>query len=72
MIGRITPSKIRPDLAEVAKEITQKTWRVVCTALGLDRALEYILKSAQGWDEGSPITWSVRKLIEILKDSLLS
>ena len=69
---QVTPWQGRPGVVEVAKEIAKRTWRVVCTVLGLDRALEYILKSAQGWDEGSPITWSVKKLIEILKDGLLS
>ena len=34
------------------------------------RALEYILNSAQGWDEGSPITWSVKKLIKFILDNL--
>ena len=69
---QITPWQVRPGVIEVAKEIARKSWRVVCAALGLDRALEHILKSAQGWDDGSPITWSVKRLIEILKDGLLS
>ena len=69
---QITPWPVRPDVVDVAKEIAKKTWRAVCTTIGLDRALEYILKSTRGWDEGSPITWSVKKLIEILKDCLLS
>ena len=66
---QVTPWQVRPGVVEVAKEIAKKTWRVVCAALGLDRALEYILKSAQEWDEGSPITWSVKKLIELLQDA---
>ena len=67
---QITPWQGRPGVVEVAKEIAKRTWRAVCTVLGLDRALEYILKSAQEWDEGSPITWSVKKLIELIRDAL--
>lgn len=61
--------QVRPDVVEVAKEIVKKTWRVVRATLGLDRALEYILKSTQECDEGSPITWAVKKLIELLQDA---
>ena len=67
---QVTPWQVRPDVVEVAKEIAKKTWRAVCTGLGLDRALEYILKSAQEWDEGSLIIWSVKKLIELIQDAL--
>lgn len=67
---QVRPWQVRPGVVEVAKEVAKKTWRVVCVTLGLDRALEYILKSAQEWDEGSPITWSVKKLIELLQNSL--
>ncbi len=67
---QVTPWPVRPDVIEVAKEIAKKTWRAVRTTVGLDRALEYILRSAQGWDEGSPITWAVKKLIELLQDAL--
>ena len=66
---RVTPWEVRPDIVELAKEIAKKTWRVVCTTLGLDRALEYILKSAMEWEHGSPVTWVVKKLIALLQDA---
>ena len=67
---RFTPWEVRPDVVEAAKKIAKTTWRAVCAGLSLDRALEYILNSAQGWDEGSPITWSVKRLIKLILDNL--
>ena len=67
---RVTPWEVRPDVVEAAKKIAKTTWRAVCAGLSLDRALEYILNSAQGWDEGSPITWSVKRLIKLILDNL--